>query len=200
MIEAEIYVNSREVGQMIFIFTGTSGSGRKTVAKKVCDQLGIKKIVSYTTREPRPHEVEGVDYHYISRAQFIEEDLKGEFFQTAEIDHIFYGVKKRKMHALVEAGENAYLIVNRSGANRIKFEFKEKAIRLFIYVEKHTVRERLEARGESYEVIQHYMDHYTEEVTYRKDCEHIFENIELSHTIEMVKHTIEQHLLPNPTA
>jgi guanylate kinase len=187
------------VGQMIFIFTGTSGSGRKTVAKKVCYQLGIKKIVSYTTREPRPHEVEGVDYHYISRAQFIEEDLNGEFFQTAEIDHIFYGVKKQSMQALVEAGENAYLIVNRSGANRIKFEFKEKAIRLFIYVEKHTVRERLEARGESYEVIQHYMDHYTEEVTYRKDCEHIFENIELSHTIELVKHTIEQHLLPNPT-
>ena len=53
---------------MIFIFTGTSGSGRKTVARKVCEQLGIQKIVSYTTREPRPKEVEGKDYYFISRS------------------------------------------------------------------------------------------------------------------------------------
>ena len=179
---------------MIFIFTGTSGSGRKTVARKVCEQLGIQKIVSYTTREPRPKEVEGKDYYFITRAQFIEDDLKGEFFQTVEIDHIFYGTKKVNVHAIEQAGESAYLIVNRSGANRIKFEYKEKAVRLFIYVEKHTVRERLEARGESFEVIEHYMQHYTEEVTYRKDCEHIFENIELNHTLELVKKTMEQYL------
>jgi guanylate kinase len=180
---------------MIFIFTGTSGSGRKTVARKVCDQLGIKKIVSYTTREPRPKEIAGKDYYFISRAQFIADDLKGEFFQTAEIDHVFYGTKKVNVQAVVDANESAYLIVNRSGANRIKFEFKEQAVRLFIYVEKHTVRERLEARGESYEVIEHYMQHYTEEVTYRKDCEHVYENIDLSHTLELVKKTIEEHLL-----
>jgi guanylate kinase len=184
---------------MIFIFTGTSGAGRKTVARKVCDQLGIQKIISYTTREPRPKEVEGKDYYFISRAQFIEDDLKGEFFQTAEIDHVFYGTKKVNVHAIEASGESAYLIVNRSGANRIKFEFKEKAVRLFIYVEKHTVRERLEARGESYEVIEHYMQHYTEEVTYRKDCEHVYENIDLNHTLEQVKKTIEQYLTPQAT-
>jgi guanylate kinase len=181
---------------MIFIFTGTSGSGRKTVARKVCDQLGIQKVISYTTREPRPKELDGKDYYFISRAQFIEDDLKGEFFQTAEIDHVFYGTKKKNIHALEESGEIGYLIVNRSGANRIKYEFKEKAIRLFIYVEKHTVRERLEARGESFEVIEHYMQHYTEEVTYRKDCEHVYENIDLNHTMELVKKTIESYIQP----
>ncbi|QGQ97824.1 guanylate kinase [Paenibacillus psychroresistens] len=184
---------------MIFIFTGTSGSGRKTVARKVCEQLGIKKIVSYTTREPRSKEVEGTDYYFISRAKFIADDLKGEFFQTAEIDHIFYGTKKVNVQAIVDENESAYLIVNRSGANRIKFEFKEQAVRLFIYVQKQTVRERLEARGESFEVIEHYMQHYTEEVTYRKDCEHVYENIDLSHTLELVKQTMEEHLLPQTT-
>jgi guanylate kinase len=184
---------------MIFIFTGTSGSGRKTVARKVCEELGIQKIVSYTTREPRPKEVEGKDYYFITRAQFIEDDLKGEFLQTAEIDHVFYGTKKINMQAVIASNESAYLIVNRSGANRIKFEFKEKAVRLFIYVEKHTVRERLEARGESFEVIEHYMEHYTDEVTYRKDCEHVYENNELPHTLEQVKKTIEQYLPPQPT-
>jgi guanylate kinase len=181
---------------MIFIFTGTSGSGRKTVARKVCEQLGIKKIVSYTTREPRPKEIAGQDYYYITRAQFIEDALKGEFFQTAEIDHVFYGTKKTDVQAIVDSGHSAYLIVNRSGANRIKFEFKEQAVRLFIYVEKHTVRERLEARGESFDVIEHYMQHYTEEVTYRKDCEHVYENIDLNHTLELVKKTMEQYIQP----
>jgi guanylate kinase len=179
---------------MIFIFTGTSGSGRKTVARKVCEQLAVNKIVSYTTREPRPKEIAGQDYHFITRAQFIDDSLKGDFFQTAEIDQVFYGTKKSDVQAAVDSGHSAYLIVNRSGANRIKFEFKEKAVRLFIYVEKHTVRERLEARGESFDVIEHYMQHYTEEVTYRKDCEHVYENIDLNHTIELLKKTMEHYL------
>jgi guanylate kinase len=188
------HILSQEVFQMIFIFTGTSGSGRKTVARKVCEQLAINKIVSYTTREPRPKEIVGQDYHFMTREQFIEDALKGDFFQTVEIDQNFYGTKKSDVQAAVDSGHSAYLIVNRSGANRIKFEFKEKAVRLFIYVEKHTVRERLEARGESFDVIEHYMMHYTEEVTYRKDCEHVYENIDLNHTVELVKKTMEQYI------
>jgi guanylate kinase len=188
------HILTQEVFQMIFIFTGTSGSGRKTVARKVCEQLAINKIVSYTTREPRPKEIVGQDYHFMTREQFIEDALKGDFFQTVEIDQNFYGTKKSDVQAAVDSGHSAYLIVNRSGANRIKFEFKEKAVRLFIYVEKHTVRERLEARGESFDVIEHYMMHYTEEVTYRKDCEHVYENIDLNHTVELVKKTMEQYI------
>jgi len=181
---------------MIFIFTGTSGSGRKTIARKVSDHLGIKKIVSYTTRDPRPHEAEGVDYYFTTRAQFIEDDLKGDFFQTSEIDHVFYGIKRSDMQLIVEAGEHAYLIVNRSGANKIKYEFKERATRLFIYVDKKTVRERLEAHGEPLDRIEHYLNHYSEEVTYRKDCEHVFENLDLAHTVEQVMRTIEELLAP----
>jgi len=181
---------------MIFIFAGTSGSGRKTIAQKVCKELGICKIVSYTTRPPRPHEEMGVDYNFTSDEQFIADEAAGQFFQTTEIDKALYGIKLNDLNAAVEKGHHAYVIVNRTGASKLKHEFKDKAVQLFIYVDKNTIKERLEAHGEDYERIEHYLNHYSEEVTYRKECEHIFENLNLIQTIASVKKTIEEIIKP----
>ncbi|MDQ0115083.1 hypothetical protein [Paenibacillus harenae] len=58
---------------------------------------------------------------------------------------------------------------------------------IFIYTDKQTVSERLESKGTSYEIIDNYLSHYTEEVTYRKHCEHIIENIAIERTVEQIK-------------
>jgi len=179
----------------LFIFTGTSGSGRKTIAKQVGDDLGLVKIISYTTRAPRPHDVNGKDYHFISLEEFKEADKNDEFFQTVSINEKFYAVKTKDLNDAINSGRSAYLVLNRYGSNRLKFEFGDKAVRLFIYVNKQTVKERLESNGASDEVISKYLNNYTEEVTYRKDCEHVFENFDLAETIANVKKAVELNLI-----
>lgn len=178
----------------IFVFVGTSGSGRKTIAHQLSKELGFQHIISHTTREQRPHESNGQDYYFTSRREFIDADIRGEFIQTAEIDNHFYGVKKSDVEAALAASPAAYVIVNRSGANKFKYEFKDRAIRLFIYANKQLIMERLEARNVSDEVVKHYLDHYIEEVSYRKECEHVFENLELAATRQQVKDAILSHL------
>jgi guanylate kinase len=178
----------------LFIFTGTSGSGRKTIARAAVKDLNLQPVVSYTTRPQRMKETNGLDYHFITREQFKEGISQGLFFQVAEIDHHWYGTKNDDLIMGEENPFAQYLIVNRQAAEVVKNKFGAEAIRLFIYVNKQTLRERLEAKGASYDLITRYIDQYPEEVTYRKYCEHVFENLDLNHTVEEVKKTIKQYL------
>lgn len=178
----------------LFVFTGTGGSGRKTLARKVCKELGIGQVLSYTTRAPRPHEVHGKDYLFASRQEFIEMDIRGEFIQVVEVDGHMYGICRQTLEDALRTNRAVYVVVNRYGASKLKFEFGDRAVRVFIYVGKQEVRERLEGRGVDDEIIRHYLNHYTEEVMYRRECEHVFENVDLSRTAELVTHTLKQYM------
>lgn len=171
---------------MIFVFTGTSGSGRKSVARRTGDKLGWLPVRSCTTRTPRNPDKPDDDYHYISCKQFEEWEQSGAFVQTVQIDQYKYGVLHRELEAVLATKHNVYVILNREGASDLKKLYGDRVIRIFIYVDKQTLRERLESKGTSYEVIDSYLDHYTEEVTYRKMCEHVFENLDLGRTVEHI--------------
>jgi guanylate kinase len=182
---------------LVFVFTGTSGSGRKTIAHQIADDLGIASVISYTTRTPRPKEIEGKHYHFIARNDFIEADIRGEFFQTVEIDDNFYGIKREHINVMLKHHGRIYVVVNRYAANIFKYEFGDRAIRFFIYANKQIIHERLEERDVPLDIIEHYMSHYIEEVSYRKECEHVFENMELKQTIASVKKEMLSYI---PTA
>jgi guanylate kinase len=182
------------VDGQLFIFTGTGGSGRKTLARKVCKELGIAQVLSHTTRARRPHEVHGKDYLFATRQEFIEMDIRGEFIQVVEVDGHLYGIQRQTLEDAMRIHKLVYMVVNRYGASKLKYEFGERAVRVFIYVGKQEVRERLEGRGVDDEIIRHYLDHYTEEVMYRRECEHVFENVDLNRTAELVRATLKIHI------
>ncbi len=169
---------------ILFVFTGTSGSGRKTIAHVIGERFNLAHVISCTTRQPR-HSVKSVqqDYHYLNHEAFEEEASNGQFLQIVTIDRERYGVRERDLDVALSGDQHVYLILNREGAAEFKRRYGDRVVRLFIYVDKQTVRERLESKGMAYDVLQHYLDHYTEEVTYRKECEHVVQNIELKKTL-----------------
>lgn len=178
----------------IFVFTGTSGSGRKTIAHRIGSELGLIHVVSCTTRERRAREVSKRDYHYVSVEEF-EAAIKQEaFVQWVRIDKVLYGIRKSDLEEALSTGKPVYVILNKEGASALKKLYGDRVVRLFLYVDKQTVRERLEAKGTAYSVIESYMDHYTEEVLYRRECEHVCENIELERTLAFLKETIRPYL------
>lgn len=181
-------------GPYIFVFTGTSGSGRKTIAHRIGTELGIVPVLSCTTRKARITGGKNQDYHYISRDQFNELDGQGQFLQTATIGKERYGVLTHELDRPLQDGRHVYLVLNSEAATLLKKLYGDKVIRLFIYVDKGTVRERLESKGMSYDVVERYLEQYPEEVVYRKQCEHVIENVELTRTLEQIRVAIQSHL------
>lgn len=177
----------------IFVFTGTAGSGRKTMAHRLGIEINLMHVVSCTTRLPRGKERLDLDYHYISRDEFEEMQRNGQFVQSVEIDNEKYGIRTRDLENALLSGKAVYLILNREGASVIKQLYGDRVIRLFLYVDKPTVRERLESKGTEPELIDHILSHYTEEVGYRKLCEHIFQNLDITETRNQIKEVIRTY-------
>jgi guanylate kinase len=180
---------------VIFIFTGPNGAGRKTVAQMSGATLGMKQVISYTTRAPRSSEVDGQDYHFVTRDTFIAAQQTNEFVEVIEIDGNLYGVKERDIAETLQKHGAVFLILNRFGAEAVKKIYDTKAVRIFIYADRQTIRKREEERGDSPELIERYMSHFEEEMAYKDQCEHIFENLDLAHTVFDLTKTLDDNYL-----
>jgi guanylate kinase len=169
--------------EMVFVFTGPHGAGRKTVAEMSGSTLGMKQVISYTTRPQRPTEVDGQDYHFITAEEFAQAEAQGEFLEVSTINEYRYGIKSKDIERMFQASGSIYLILNRSGAETLKKHYGHHVIRIFIYADKDTLENRLRESGDSEDIIANYLSHYDEEMAYRDECEHIFENVDLAHTV-----------------
>lgn len=79
----------------MIVLVGESASGKSSIEKHLVDNYGYKKIVSYTTRQPREGEVDGVDYHFISMEQFNTLKEQGFFAENATYNGWGYGIAKK---------------------------------------------------------------------------------------------------------
>ncbi|HEX7055880.1 MAG TPA: guanylate kinase [Bacilli bacterium] len=183
--------------EMIFVFTGPDGSGRKTVGDMVGTTLGLPKVLSYTTRPRRDSEVHGQDYWFIARKEFDEAEQKGEFLESIEIDGNKYGIKNSDVEEMFKEHDFIYLIINTKGAHTLKQLYGDKVTRIFIYIDKKTILERQKNAGADEATIQRHADHYEEAMSYMPQCRHAFENADLAHTVFAVSNTLEAYMNRN---
>ena len=181
--------------EMIFVFTGPDGSGRKTVSKLAGDTLQMKTVVSYTTRKKRHYEVEGRDYHYISREEFLAAEKNEEFFESVEIDGNLYGIKEQDIIDRFQQKGCIYLVLNIEGTEQIRKNFGDKVVRIFVHADRDTVIKRQKERGNSEEEIELHLAHFDQDLQYREQCEFSIQNYELSHTVFEVTQAMEKFLL-----
>lgn len=78
----------------MIVLIGESASGKSSIEKYLVDNCGYKKIVSYTTRQPRDKEIDGSDYHFINKHKFLQLREKGFFAETATYNGWYYGTAK----------------------------------------------------------------------------------------------------------
>jgi guanylate kinase len=183
--------------EMIFIFTGPHGAGRKTVAEMSGSTLGIKQVISYTTRPQRPTEVDGQDYHFISQDAFAKAEAQEEFIEVITIDGYLYGIKNQDIEHMFQASGSIYLILNRYGAEQLKKLYSDHVVRIFIYASRDELQKRLQESGYSETDVARYLSHYEEEMAYRTECEHVFENVDLAHTVFDLTKTLDNYLSRN---
>lgn len=183
--------------ERIFVFTGPDGAGRSTIADMVGSTLGIKKVIGYTTRQSRPIEVDGQDYHFINREQFQEANDRGEFIEKITFKNNLYGIKNNDIAHMFLNFSCIYLILNIEGAEILKRLYGEKVVRVFIHADKATVEERQREKGLSEPDIIANLEHYEKDMDYASSCEHSFENLDLAHVVFDITNVFERYLQRN---
>jgi guanylate kinase len=180
--------------KLIFVFTGPDGSGRKTVAQRVGALCDIQRVLSYTTRPSRLYEKDGLDYHFITREQFIEAEQNNEFIETLELEDVLYGIKSKEIDTMFQKHQYVYLILNRKGSDLVKDVFGDKVIRIMIYADRNKVMSRLLERGDTTQVIYKNLERYEEEMSYLKECDANVENYDLDETVEEVTEILRKYI------
>jgi len=117
---------------LVFILSAPSGSGKSTLIRNVMDRLGgLQFSVSYTTRLPRSNEEEGIDYHFVSPAQFQKMVNRREFLEWAEILGNHYGTTRPDFDRLKADAMDLLLDIDIQGSRRV-VEQVAGAISIFI--------------------------------------------------------------------
>ncbi len=140
-------MSDRRCGRL-FVVSGPSGVGKGTVVAEVMKRLpNLRRVVTFTTRPPRPGEEAGRDYHFVSRKEFERLREQGAFLEWAEVYGNFYGSPKHEVERLLAEGHDAVLVVDVQGALAVK-EQRPDAILVFLQPPSlEELKRRLKMRG-----------------------------------------------------
>jgi guanylate kinase len=138
----------------VFIISAPSGSGKSTLVKRLLAGVpGLTFSVSYTTRAPRGHEVDGESYHFLSRAEFEKRLSLGEFLEHAEVFGNYYGTHRGVLEQAQRQGVDLVLDIDVQGARQLKGKIPE-AVSVFILAPSREILEqRLRARSEDSDAV-----------------------------------------------
>ena len=138
----------------LYIVSAPSGAGKTSLVRALCERLeDVVMAVSHTTRSPRPGEVDGVDYHFVSREQFERMVRAGEFLEHAEVFGNHYGTSRQAVEKELAAGRDVILEIDWQGARQVR-EKMPQALSIFILPpSREALRERLTQRGQDSEAV-----------------------------------------------
>jgi len=132
----------------VLVISAPSGAGKTSLCKRLLREDGaIKFSVSITTRTARPGEREGVDYHFVDRAEFERRRDRGELVEWALVGEQLYGTSTSVVREASEQGRDILLDIDTQGAMNIRRLIPEAVLIFILPPSREALQERLEKRG-----------------------------------------------------
>ena len=176
---------------LLFVLSSPSGAGKSTIARMILEaDDGIGLSVSATTRPIRPGERDGVDYHFVSDAEFDELIAGGAFLEWAHVFGHRYGTLKREVVKQIENGRDVLLDIDWQGTQQLK-QVDPDIVRVFVLPPSmQELERRLRSRGtDRDEVIAHRMDRAHIEISHWAEYDYVFINDDADKCRKLV-HTV----------
>lgn len=132
----------------LLIVSAPSGAGKTTLVHELLKRdAQVRLSVSYTTRQPRTGETDGVDYHFVDTNTFLSMRDHGDFIESAEVHGHFYGTSRPWLEQKLNAGHDVLLEIDWQGAQQVQKIF-ENAVSIFILPPSmEELESRLRGRG-----------------------------------------------------
>lgn len=178
----------------MFIIEGPSGTGKGAICKEVLAQdEHIKFSVSATTRAPREGEVDGVDYYFLSDAEYDQLVAEDAFYERVDSQYGHrYGTLRREVDSFLNVGEDVLFDMDWLGARQMKEKAPDDVVTIYILPPSiKELRRRLESRAtDSAEVINKRMAQFKDKVSHWNEFDYVIVNVNLNETICKVQKII----------
>ncbi|MCB1332311.1 MAG: guanylate kinase [Roseivivax sp.] len=176
---------------LLIILSSPSGAGKSTLSRKLLEwDPSLSFSVSATTRSPRPGEVDGQHYHFLSEADFKKTVAEGGMLEHAHVFGNFYGSPKAPVQAAIDAGRDVLFDIDWQGAQQIvNSALGPHTLSIFILPPSIIeLRRRLESRGQdSAEVIAKRMQKSWDEISHWGSYDFVLVNDDLERTFADLK-------------
>jgi guanylate kinase len=162
----------------LFVIAAPSGAGKTSLVDALLKQdTNIRLSISYTTRAPRPGEVDGREYHFVDRATFERMIAAGDFLEHANVYGNYYGTSRRWIEEQLEGDQDVLLEIDWQGARQVKRLFPRMVGISIVPPSLDELRRRLQGRGkDAPEVIEKRMAGAREELSHVLEFSYIIVN------------------------
>ena len=174
----------------LFIVSGPSGSGKSSLCAAWLKQApNLQLSISCTTRKPRPGEVNGREYHFLSLPEFEKQKENGAFLESARVHGNYYGTREADVQAALDIGRDVLLEIDWQGAAQVAARMPGAA-RIFILPPSiEELRKRLIGRGQDdVEVVERRVAAAEAEMEHADEAQHQVVNVDFDKTLsELLK-------------
>ena len=183
---------SDDLNNIMVILSSPSGAGKTTITKKIQQKYQSFKIsVSHTTRKPRPNEVDGVDYHFISYEKFKKYISDGKFYEYAKIFDNYYGTSKESVDETIKKNDIIFDIDWQGTQQLSKFKNLNLIKIYLIPPNKSELKQRLIKRNQdSPQEVERRFKAYDKDIQHWKDYDYIIINENLENCYKQIENII----------
>lgn len=137
---------------LLFVVSAPSGAGKTTLCRAITDSLEqLTHSISYATRKPRPGEIDGRDYYFVSQERFQQMIQAGDFAEWAEVHSNLYGTSRRVLDDMIAKGIDVILDIDTQGAKQIKPKYGNAVFIFIMPPSLEILEERLRNRKSDHE-------------------------------------------------
>lgn len=182
----------------LFVISGPSGAGKSTVCKLVRKILRIDLAVSATTRKARNGEIDGNEYHFLTKDDFEKQIAENQFLEYAKVHDNYYGTLRAEVENKLNNGENVILEIDVQGGVQIRDVYPDAKLIFFKSPNIEELEKRLRFRGtESEETLQLRLKNALKELEIGKQYDETVINYRIEQACTDVIKLIEKHTREN---
>lgn len=132
----------------MIVIIGASASGKTEISRVLQNEFNYIKCITTTTRQARKGERDNIDYHFLTKEDFLKKLSKDEFVEHTSYNDNYYGINKKDIK------ENSLVIVDPNGANELIRKLSNKAFIVYVETDKEIRKNRMIKRGDNTEIIK----------------------------------------------
>lgn len=175
-----------------FVIAAPSGTGKTSLVRALINNVNDLRIsISYTTRPPRPGDVDGKDYYFVSAAEFADRVAKQAFLEHAKVYQHQYGTSSAWVLRELSAGIDVLLEIDWQGAQQIRQQFPDAILIFILPPSLETLRQRLyNRRQDQSAVIDERMASAQKEISHYTEFDYLVINDQFEQALADLKHII----------